>query len=305
MRGVVAFANNRGGVGKSTLAYHTAHVVSQTTTVCLLDLTATPTRDGPASPGKSASAALDLLAQTDHVYHVAPAVAALAFIAAAGPTAASICASAAILAAALVYRRLVPPPTLRWEDYGWEAGRNLRIVGSDGTLPSRGFRWQRAAAAFGAPAAVTICDLDNAIDDTARFALTIASHVVIPTTFSESDARRALSDARNGSVFAECERRCARARVLLLFNRCRIHSAAIVGDDEFTLAGPDREARDRVLSLLASHHSTPLQSALFRELPSSLRTQMDHIPLVQITGDAALGAQTNLERILVKLFAEG
>lgn len=298
---IIAVVNNRGGVGKSTIAFHLAHVASLSRTTCLLDLTATPTRDAPKSSGKSASAALDLLSLgAGAPYAVLSAAIALAaaLISPWSPTVAAVACSAAVAIIPFLRKKRLP---LLWNEFGWAAGESLRIIGSDGTLPMSGFHWKRAASSFCAPASLTICDLDNVIDDSARFALRIATHVLIPTSFSEADAQRCLSDRRNGSVTEACCAHAAKARVLLLFNRCRVQSSATEGDQEFGISAADAAARDRIVGLLAPYLPRNLVVGLFRELSPSLRVKMEETPVTRLTGDAAQDAQMNLLRLLVKL----
>jgi cellulose biosynthesis protein BcsQ len=181
---------------------------------------------------------------------------------------------------------------------------NLSYFAGGKTLKSAamsGFDWKALAyqwksgmcaprAKDGSAFDVVFFDVDNTIDDLARFAFAMSDCIVVPTSLAEADFRRLEEDPRNGSLFDELELLPADLKpthLIIVANRLRVSSNTGSGA-HFGVSEADRSALARIEALFEGrptpHLSGPL---LMRELPASVArvAQLKGVALPFVTSD--------------------
>lgn len=307
----LVFLNNKGGVGKSTLAVNLSAAYAHAhpdKTVLFVDLTLTKSLArhllGDAPPARSADLlrALGLRRATRRralfwAASLFPFAAALSYVRVVPGT-------VALLAlAALVWfrtRRGARVDVLALAATSTHAP-NLRVlVGGETLVPAAGaLRWREAVAEWAAPAAdLVVFDLDNVLDDLARFATGVAAFVVVPASLNMFDFDRLCVDPRNGGLFEFLATLPAGRRPALgavIFNRLRV----VGGDDngDFAVSAADRALQEELEARFAEKGEVG-RFARMRELaPSVVRAMLDRAtPVAFLPPTTQLGAALEAAR---------
>merc|ERR1712118_55267 len=155
---------------------------------------------------------------------------------------------------------------------------------------------------------VVIFDIDNVLDDYAKFAFSVSTDVIVPTSLNPNDFERLCSDPRNGSLFDFMEGLPARLRPnyrAVIFNRVKCIKNEGEHGDAFGISSDDKSCRDTIQAKFASKLGlNSIETCVMRELPGSLLQSMmseQKRPLValNIKNNSALpNAQDNLKKIV-------
>lgn len=315
---VYLFANNKGGVGKSTLSTNFAAALAradETRTVLYVDLTFTKSTSqillGEASPVSfvrlldefyRAKATRDGLLWSVGVAFVATAVALKLSGARVG---------AAVLLAFLAYLYyMVTYALFRRVDPMRHAAAstllpNLRVLTGGESLArfaNASFPWKMAVREWKLADARTdvVIDIDNVLDDFARFGMTLATHVFVPMTLSPMDFERLCVDPRNRSLFDFAREMSASRRVThLVVNRLRCTNNERDEAGRFGLSAADAAALDDLQKHFEAKIGHEMKVGVVREFPPSVMSHMygARVPVVCMKGGSKTVPEAQLEGV--------
>jgi cellulose biosynthesis protein BcsQ len=321
-----SFCSNKGGVGKSTLstnlaaAYALAHPEE---TVLYCDLTFTESisnllcgetkqasmmgvihmmsgiRRRRESAKKFAWVAIPVFAGVVYILPLAPAILFLiAFV---------------VMVYAYVFKYVLQRVDPLAASCTSSLAKNLHVLVGGETLAaaSKEFPWETAVKEWNVPSSVdvVIFDLDNVLDEYARFALMVSNHVIIPSSLNLKDFKRLCVDYRNNSIFDFLNGLPAKQRPTVkgvIFNRVKCFKEETDDDQgEFQITASDASLRDQLIGLFGA--KTPVHTfSLMRELPpSTIFAMLDASkPIPMLPSNKAYdSAKENLKRLANNLLA--
>jgi hypothetical protein len=199
--------------------------------------------------------------------------------------------------------------------------KNLGVLvgGESLARASKGFDWKIAAGEWTVPADVDVVvfDVDNVLDDFARFAFSVSDGVVVPSTLNMFDFERLCVDPRNNALFDFLREMPAGKRPKVsgvVFNRVKCVANAkkdeIEDDvaDEFDISASDKSLRDGVEARFEEKVHVG-RYAMVREMPPSVMNAMfdQRKPVCMLSasshmGTALEGAKDNFSRVAKKIF---
>lgn len=315
---VFLFANNKGGVGKSTLSTNFAAALALADPereVLYVDLTFTKSTSqmllGDAPPRSFAG----LLAEFYKSKRTRDGVlwsVALAFVAAAvamqlsGPRT----GAAVVLAFVAYLYYMVKCVLFRRVDPSRHAAQsslapNLKVLSGGESLArfaNAPFPWQMALKEWHVANRATrvVIDIDNVLDDFARFGLALASRVIVPMTLSPMDFERLCVDPRNGSLFEFARAAGALGRVAhVAVNRLRCSSNARGEDGRFSVSAADAEAAQALQRRFEGKAGHAVQLSFVREMPPSVTSHMHgaSLPVVFMKAGAKTVPEAQLDGV--------
>merc|ERR1712118_249675 len=126
---------------------------------------------------------------------------------------------------------------------------------------------------------VVIFDIDNVLDDYAKFAFSVSKDLIVPTSLNPNDFERLCTDPRNNSLFDFIEDMPAKFRPnfhAVIFNRVRCMKEQCANGDAFGISSDDRRCRDGIQAQFAHKlgRSSMDNCTIMRELPASLMQSM-------------------------------
>ena len=192
--------------------------------------------------------------------------------------------------------------------------KNMHVLVGGETLARAAphFDWKVAVSEWTVPATVDVVvfDVDNVLDDFARFAFAVSQGVVVPATLNMFDFERLCVDPRNNPLFDFLHDMPAKKRPAIagvVFNR--VKCVANQSDDEaetFGISASDRGLREKVEARFAEK-GTVGSYAMVRELPPSVMNAMfdqrKPIAMLENMGATLDGAKENFARVAKTLFA--
>ena len=324
------FANNKGGVGKSTLSTNVVAAYAKAfpaKKILFVDLTLTKSiarilqGDVPFAPVYAVVERM--CAQKRHRRR------ALWILLVTAPAAVAVLAVGRALGAALFfayaagmlwYYRKRASRRVNPLEYACvsEHAKNLHVLvgGESLARAAKDFDWRTAAGEWTVPASVDVVvfDVDNVLDDFARFAFAVSQGVVVPSTLNMFDFERLCVDPRNNSLFDFLLAMPAKARPAVscvLFNRVKCTANAKEEDDTetFGISASDRALRDAVEARF-EEKTTVGKYLMVRELAPSVMNAMSdqRKPVAMLAGSAHLGtalegAQDNFARVAKVIFS--
>jgi hypothetical protein len=248
----------------------------------------------------------------------APVMCALLY--AMGPTMGALLLAAYACAGATLFARGGPTRV----DAGKHAAQssafpNLSVLVGGSTLAdtSRDFPWRVAAAEWLVPNAfdIVVIDIDNVMDDYARWALTVATDLIIPMGLNVFDFERLCVDPREGGLFPTVitlnntklkYRAVILNRVKCYKNLTEEDEPGLVDEYEFHVATAERTMRDRLLDKFRGQIGHGFVPCMMRELSGKIVTESQQlgrpICLLDQADKATAAATANLELIANKIF---
>lgn len=322
-----------GGVGKSTLSANVVAAYAKSfpqKKILFVDLTLTKSIArlllGDASPKLTLDVVEHMCRQKVHRTRAfiitlvsSPATAMLAYVG--GPLGAVMFVMYA-LCMLLYYRKKVARKVNPMEFASMSThSKNLGVLvgGESLARASKGFDWKIAAGEWTVPADVDVVvfDVDNVLDDFARFAFSVSDGVVVPSTLNMFDFERLCVDPRNNALFDFLREMPAGKRPKVsgvVFNRVKCVANAkkdeIEDDvaDEFDISASDKSLRDGVEARFEEKVHVG-RYAMVREMPPSVMNAMfdQRKPVCMLSasshmGTALEGAKDNFSRVAKKIF---
>jgi cellulose biosynthesis protein BcsQ len=151
---------------------------------------------------------------------------------------------------------------------------------------------------------VVFFDVDNVLDDVAKFAFILANYVIIPTSLSAMDFERLCVDPRNTPIFEFLQSIPKKNRPKVkgvIFNRLKsINNSSESDHESFTIAKAEMTIK-RELEEKFREHIDVEHFVMMRELPASLMQSMldEKKPIAKL--DDATHAVENLKVICKRL----
>lgn len=315
---VYLFANNKGGVGKTTLSTNFAAALAkadETRTVLYVDLTFTKSTSrillGDASPASFARL-LEQFYRSKKTRDGLLWSVGVAFVATAVALKLSgVRVGAAVLLAFLSYLYYTVAYALfrRVDPMRHAAAStllpNLKVLTGGESLArfaNAAFPWKMAIKEWKVDHARTdvVIDIDNVLDDFARFGIALATHVIVPMTPSPVDFERLCVDPRNRSLFDFAREMSATRRVThLVVNRLRCTNNERDEAGRFGLSAADAAALDDLRQRFEAKIGHDMKVGVVREFPPSVMNHMHaaRMPVVCMTGGAKTVPEAQLEGV--------
>lgn len=290
---VVVFANNKGGVGKSTLSTNVAAAWAKEHSerrVLYVDLTFThsissillgTTKErsflSVIEDFKRSHAARQNILWSLAVWFVAMAVALRASGVSLGVAVAAAYLSYVYYAITGVLLKRVTPLSSAAKSSLLD---NLYVLTGGDALAAAAnsaFPWKIAKKEWKVDKSIdVIIDIDNALDDYARFAISIATDVVVPLTLNPHDFDRLCKDPRNGSLFEMCRGMGMESKVRhMVVNRLRCTSGERDVDTQlFGVSASDYDAAHVLLDRFSEQSCKDVKLRFVRELSPAVMHAM-------------------------------
>ena len=328
----VVFTCNKGGVGKSTLSTNTVASYAKRhpdKRILYIDLTFTNSISsyllGDAEPA-SMSEALDMMGQVkrrrDRARRQAayglPVLCVLLYML--PPSLVLLCAAMTAAYAYYAFYALFSKKLAK-VDASILAARsslfpNLMVLVGGETLAraSRDFPWQMAAQEWVPPSDtdLVVIDIDNTLDDYARWAFSIATGLVVPLGLNHFDFERLSVDPRNGALFdfAEQVGNKQLKYKAVIFNRVRLQADLKEGESdpegyEFKVAKAEAGLRDDLIAKFRSRVGTDFAPCMVREFAGKVISEMHkrRRPICMVDDfDSATAASKNLDMVADRIF---
>lgn len=314
---VYLFANNKGGVGKTTLSTNFAAALAKADEgrdVLYVDLTFTKSTSqillGDAPP-VSFVTVLDGFYRSKATRDGLVWSVWLAFIATAVALKLSgvrVGAAVALAFIGYLYYMVTRVLLRRSNPLGHAAAStllpNLKVLTGGESLArfaNAPFPWKMALREWKVPAGThVVIDIDNTLDDFARFGVSLATQIIVPMSLSPADFDRLCVDPRNQSLFDFARSLGATPRLVhLVVNRVRCTNNDRDDDGRFGVTAADADAVTSLRRRFENKVGHEVRVSAVREIPPSAMNHMHaaRLPFVCMKAGAKTVPEAQLEGV--------